>query len=671
MRGFTLLFVGLLLSRLAICQPILLHGQPASKPEINIRQQTWFYEDPASDTLQTIASVRHQHFGSLSLLAVPKILGHNYHIKSTRIIWLRFQLVNTHPTDTVRLWYEPGTHAISSLYDSSGRLLAQTGLFRRQSDSWPEDLPVRILPKTSSMYYVRLIDYIRVFATESDLLRTPLGYAERKVIEASRTKWLSIAMAMMVGCLLLMSVYTLFQYYLNRDRAYLYYALYAGAGFCWIAKFADSRLALGLAPVALPQLFHPTWISISYLVSFFYALFLSKLVNLRNEQPMMWRVVVGLMGVLLAQQAMAFIELVTGPWFYDNTYYLFSDLLGVFTGLFLMVAIFRSQSPLKKYLLTGGVSLFIISISPLHGFILVTTLPAKASEFINYPPFFMALGLVIELFCFALALAYRSRLIELENASLHATYTLDLEDKLARRTQEVQEQSHVLEEQRIRQLELGFEQKLAETEMTALRAQMNPHFIFNCLNSIKLYATDNDAKKASEYLTKFSRLIRLVLENSRSERITLQNELDALQLYLDMEVMRFKNKLHYQIDVQATIDTEFVEIPPLLLQPYVENAIWHGLMQKLEGGNVSVRIEQLRDDYLRVTITDDGIGRTKAAELKSKSATPKKSFGMNVTGERIALINQLYQTHTQVQIHDLTDSEGQPAGTEVVLEIPI
>ncbi|GAB3691350.1 hypothetical protein GCM10027592_09310 [Spirosoma flavus] len=478
-------------------------------------------------------------------------------------------------------------------------------------------------------------------------------------------------MAMIVGCLLLMSLYTLFQYYLNRDRAYLYYALYAGVAFCWIVKFADSRLALGLAPTALPQLFHPSWISISYSVSFFYALFLSKLLNLHSEQPMVWRVVRVLMGVLIIQQVMAISELVTGPWFTYNTYYLFSDLSGVVTGLILTIATARSRSPMKSYLLIGGIGLFFISISPLHGFLWFTHVSEEAHEFVNYPPFAMALGTLIELFCFALALAYRSRLVELENLSLHATYTQELEDKLAQRTREIQEQSRLLKQQRIRQLELGFEQKLAETEMSTLRAQMNPHFIFNCLNSIKLYATDNNAKKAAEYLTRFSRLIRLVLENSRSERITLQNELNALQLYLEMEAMRFKDKLHFQIDVAASIDTEFVEIPPLLLQPYVENAIWHGLMQKHEGGHVTVRVEQPEIDRLRVIITDDGIGRAKAAELKSKSATPKKSFGMNVTSERIALINQLYQTQTRVQIHDLTDSEGQPAGTEVVLEIPV
>lgn len=421
----------------------------------------------------------------------------------------------------------------------------------------------------------------------------------------------------------------------------------------------------------MPQLFHPTLASLSYTVSFFYALFLSTLLDLRHQQPTVWQITRLLMAVLVIQQVIAIIEMFSGLWFVQNTYYLIGDALGLITGLLLIGATVRSRSPLKAYLLTGGVSLFMISISPLHGFLFFPTVSADVSVFINYPPFFMALGLVIELFCFALALAYRTSLTERENQSMHLSYTHQLETRLAQRTEEIQEQSQQLEAQHIRQLELGFEQKLAETEMTALRAQMNPHFIFNCLNSIKLYATENDAAKAADYLTKFSRLIRLVLENSRSERVTLQNELDALHLYLDLEAMRFKSKLCFHIDLPETIDTEFIEIPPLLLQPYVENAIWHGLMHKLDGGTVQIRVEQPQDDRLRITITDNGIGRAEAAMLKSKSATPKKSFGMNVTGERIALINQLYQTHTNVQVNDLVNATGHPAGTEVVLEIPI
>ncbi|MVM28455.1 hypothetical protein GO755_00320 [Spirosoma sp. HMF4905] len=226
-------------------------------------------------------------------------------------------------------------------------------------------------------------------------------------------------------------------------------------------------------------------------------------------------------------------------------------------------------------------------------------------------------------------------------------------------------------EAELREREALLLQRLSETELTALRAQMNPHFIFNCLNSIKLYTSENDSEKASEYLTKFSRLIRLVLENSRSERVKLQNELDMLQLYADMEIMRFKQKLSFSVDVDASIDTRFVEIPPLLIQPYVENAIWHGLMHKPEGGCVRVRVTHPQDDLLQLTISDDGIGRARATELKSKSASHRKSFGLKMTSERIALVNQLYHTNTKVLIEDLMDAEGQPAGTEVTIQIPI
>jgi uncharacterized membrane protein YciS (DUF1049 family) len=219
--------------------------------------------------------------------------------------------------------------------------------------------------------------------------------------------------------------------------------------------------------------------------------------------------------------------------------------------------------------------------------------------------------------------------------------------------------------------ESEFQSKLAETEMTALRAQMNPHFIFNCLNSIKLFTLQNNADAASNYLTKFSKLIRLVLENSRSEKVTLENELTMLQLYMEMEAMRFNEKLQFKINIDEEIDAHFIQIPPLLLQPYIENAIWHGLMHKEEGGTVLLDLTMKNDNMLQVTITDDGIGRTAAAALKSKSATKNKSFGLKMTSERIELINQLYKSETQVRIEDLVDDKGEAAGTKVVINISI
>jgi ligand-binding sensor domain-containing protein len=220
------------------------------------------------------------------------------------------------------------------------------------------------------------------------------------------------------------------------------------------------------------------------------------------------------------------------------------------------------------------------------------------------------------------------------------------------------------------QKESEFRRSLAETEMSALRAQMNPHFIFNCLNSINNYMLDNDGKKASLYLTKFSRLIRLVLENSRTEKVTLANEMSALELYIEMEALRFKQKLRYEIKVDKSVQMDFIEIPPLLLQPYVENAIWHGLMHRKEGGNVMVAVTQPNENTLHIEITDDGIGRQAAMELKSRSAMRQKSFGMQITSERLQAINDIFGMQTHITIQDMQNTEGVALGTKVVIEIP-
>ena len=220
--------------------------------------------------------------------------------------------------------------------------------------------------------------------------------------------------------------------------------------------------------------------------------------------------------------------------------------------------------------------------------------------------------------------------------------------------------------------ETEFQHKLADISMSALRSQMNPHFIFNCLNSIKLYTTQNDTVAATEYLTKFSKLIRLVLENSRNERITLSSELAALELYIEMEAMRFKEKLSYSFKVEKDVETGYIEIPPLLLQPYVENAIWHGLMPKEKGGHIGVNVSvKENESVLEIDITDNGIGRVAATALNNKMGGKHRSYGMKATTERIKLINQIYKTGANVIVHDLVDEQGQASGTQVTLQIPV
>jgi Histidine kinase len=218
--------------------------------------------------------------------------------------------------------------------------------------------------------------------------------------------------------------------------------------------------------------------------------------------------------------------------------------------------------------------------------------------------------------------------------------------------------------------EVEFQRSLADVSMRALRSQMNPHFIFNCLNSIKLYTTQNDTIAAVNYLTKFSKLIRMALENSRSETVTLDAELQSLELYIQMEAMRFKEKLKYNILIDKNVDSSFIEIPPMLLQPYVENAIWHGLMHKEDGGQIDIAVKIVPNEQsLLITIKDNGIGREKAAQLRSKSATDHKSFGTKVTGERLDLINQVYKTGASVTTEDLMNN-GIVNGTLVSIKLP-
>ena len=218
---------------------------------------------------------------------------------------------------------------------------------------------------------------------------------------------------------------------------------------------------------------------------------------------------------------------------------------------------------------------------------------------------------------------------------------------------------------------MATKQQMTDIEMQALRAQMNPHFIFNCLNSINRYIVKSDQATASLYLTRFAKLIRLILDNSNSKTVTLTNELEALRLYIEMESIRFERKFDYMIEVAHDLQPDHIYVPPLMIQPYVENAIWHGLLHKETAGKLKVYVQDHRDNLLECIIEDNGVGREKAKELKSKSASTSKSLGMKLTESRLELLNQYANWNASVTIEDLKDDHGQGTGTRVILCIPI
>lgn len=202
--------------------------------------------------------------------------------------------------------------------------------------------------------------------------------------------------------------------------------------------------------------------------------------------------------------------------------------------------------------------------------------------------------------------------------------------------------------------------------LRSLRSQMNPHFIFNALNSVNNYISKNDERAANKYLSDFSKLMRTVMENSRYEFISLSTEVNILQLYLSLEHARFKDKFDYTLNVSDELSLEQTQLPPMLIQPYIENAIWHGLRYKEEKGQLCVSILPYGEE-LMVTIEDNGIGRKKSAELKTHNQKDKDSIGLKNTEARITIINELYKTNMRVSIEDLDPSTE--SGTKVTVYI--
>ena len=207
--------------------------------------------------------------------------------------------------------------------------------------------------------------------------------------------------------------------------------------------------------------------------------------------------------------------------------------------------------------------------------------------------------------------------------------------------------------------------KLAELEGESLRAQMNPHFVFNALNSIKSYIIKNRKEEAADYLTTFSELIRAVLRNSTQKEISLKNELEALTLYLQIENLRLNQPFRYKIDIAENVNPETIAFPPLVIQPFVENSIWHGFMHKKSSGNLMINIFK-QGEKLLIDVIDDGVGRAKSKEIE-KSRARKRSYGIAITETRLNHV----ANKADVKIVDLYDKDGSCNGTKVRIEVPI
>lgn len=242
---------------------------------------------------------------------------------------------------------------------------------------------------------------------------------------------------------------------------------------------------------------------------------------------------------------------------------------------------------------------------------------------------------------------------------------------LSKQNAEIIEQKKTIEENLVytQQLQVALKHDLNHYIQSALRKQMNPHFVFNSLNSIQRFILQNDKVLANQYLADFAKLMRRVLEHSRKEFISLKEELDTLQLYIGLEQRRFDNKFEYELSIDENITPSMYLIPPFILQPYVENAIWHGLLHKNTKGLLQIKLQK-KESFILFSIIDDGVGRH-AAGLRNTHTPSHESLATKITKKRVEAINYLNEGQISIVIEDLMDKDTIACGTAVHIRIPL
>jgi LytS/YehU family sensor histidine kinase len=221
-----------------------------------------------------------------------------------------------------------------------------------------------------------------------------------------------------------------------------------------------------------------------------------------------------------------------------------------------------------------------------------------------------------------------------------------------------------------RQRMLKNEKKILTLEQEVLRSQMNPHFVFNSLNSIKHFIISNEKESAVHYLNKFAKLIRKILEVSMVKEVTLEEEIETMKLYMSIENIRMSNEIQFNVKTTSDLDLQSIKIPSLILQPFLENSIWHGLSSKEGVKIIDLLIHQKTPDFIDITIIDNGIGRKKALEIKDSKSLNRKSVGVSLSMNRLENYTRTFTNTHSLQFIDL-EKEGKPVGTKVELKIPL
>ncbi|PQJ80049.1 sensor histidine kinase [Polaribacter porphyrae] len=333
---------------------------------------------------------------------------------------------------------------------------------------------------------------------------------------------------------------------------------------------------------------------------------------------------------------------------------------------FFLKVIYQFKDKVNKFFVVGLVFFLGFSILSLG----LSIAKKFTFGFIRPIDFFM-IGVMLEAITISIGLGYKYHVYRQERNNYNKLLIDELQKNDVLKDQLNEKLSEKIESHRIAELEALYEKQINELQLTSLLSQMNPHFIFNALNSIKLYVINNDSKIAAYYLNKFSKLIRKILEASTTKNISLQEELETMDLYMTIENIRFSNEIDFSIEVDENLDLDSIFVPPLILQPFLENAIWHGLSSKKQDKKIIISINKTNVNYLQILIEDNGIGRKAAAKIKSEKVIYRKSLGIQLTKDRLSNFVKNYQNNYEIKYVDLENKDDNSLGTQVIIKIPL
>lgn len=477
-------------------------------------------------------------------------------------------------------------------------------------------------------------------------------------------------------------IFFLIQFFQHKKLFYLLYSLYALVNALNLLKYIDgvffSNFFQSQLGQQLAQNFHfPSQLIGSILFTYFVVEIMQFRKEFKKTIRLLDKVYLFLSVFFMIIWAIKFLHPNNGPISFFHVFVWIPAQYVIFFWVFYKVV--KSRLAIKWFILSGMTALAISY--------LILTLFSIESQDAKYETLYIFyIGILMESLLFALAIGLEQKMLYLEKAEVQKKYILQLEenqsikesinrtlqDELLQSREEIENITAKAQLERTEKLMVKFENRFAQLRLDALRSQMNPHFIFNALNSIKSYFIENNREKAIFYLTKFSKLIRTILENSREDQITLLEELDTLKIYVAIESDRFDNNIEFEVVVDDSINAERVMVPALFLQPFVENSIWHGLSTKKGEKKIAIRVVPFKNEAaIQIFIEDNGVGRKESELKKMESPFKKQSIGLSLTADRLDLFTKKTGKPYRYEIVDLYEEmTGKGTGTKVIIELP-